>query len=426
MKSSRSLAANRGAEPDYDVVVAGGGAGGVGAALGASRAGARTCLVEKYGFLGGAATTSLVCGYCGFFQQGQQPVPAVAGAGDLVLEELRRLGVDCRPFYVETSGNWIIVLEPERVKLALDRVLAAHGVDVLLHTQVAAVARTDVRIEAVTLEGVEGRFHVAAEAFVDATGDANLSRLADVAIRTGDGRGRFQKASAPIRVGGISPDVKIDRAAIAAAIETYNPTGKYPVARTNGGAYTRLPGGGEMWWMIIDLPLTDLSSRTFSRAERSMRAMAQEYVDLLRQKVPGFENAYLVQTGPQIGVRESRHPAARCELTADDLLTGRQREDGVARAAWPAEVHGEAGEPIFRSIGGVGYAHVPLDALRAKDVGNLYFAGRVIGADPVAYASVRVMGTAFATGEAAGVASANPGLDGRKVGMRVLELGGIV
>ncbi|MFD1697036.1 FAD-dependent oxidoreductase [Roseibium aestuarii] len=389
-------------EADYDVIVAGGGAAGVGAALGAARAGAKTLLVEKYGFLGGAATSSNVLAYCGFFQQGPEPIKAVGGVADLVLDELRGLGLNCDPFKSPTTANWIILLEPEAVKLALDRVLAAHGVDVLLHTRVAAVTRTADRLESVTLAGMDGRRRIAAEAFVDATGDANLALLTGLACRTGDENGHLQAISAPIRVGGRNPTVPIDRAAIIAAFESYNKTGDWPTARPDGGIFTEVPLTGEMWWMMFDHPLKDLSSRSFTEAEQAARAAAHDYVQVLRKHVPGFEHAYLAQTGPQIGIRESRHPPARYELTGEDLLTGRQRPDGVARAAWPIEDHSVPGKPVYKPIGGAGYADIPLDCLRAKGLENLCYAGRVIGADSAAYASIRVMGTAFATGEAAG------------------------
>ncbi len=397
-------------EADYDVIVAGGGAGGVGAALGAAQEGAKVLLVEKYGFLGGAATTSNVLAYCGFFQQGPEPVKAVGGVADLVLDELRGLGLSCDPFRSPTTSNWIILLEPEAVKLALDRVLQSHGVDVLLHTRVAAVTRTADRLESVTLAGMDGRRRVVGEAFVDATGDANLALLTGLACRTGNEEGRLQAVSGPIRVGGRNPSVPIDRKAIIAALEDYNRTGDWPVARTDGGIYTEVPTTGEMWWMIFDHPLEDLSSKSFTRAEQASRAAAHDYVNVLRKHVPGFENAYLAQTGPQIGVRESRHPPARYELTAEDLLIGRRRPDGVARAAWPIEDHSVPGKPVYRSIGGEGFADIPLDCLRAKGVDNLCYAGRVVGADSAAYASIRVMGTAFATGEAAGRFSAGGGI----------------
>ncbi|MEP5760200.1 MAG: FAD-dependent oxidoreductase [Litoreibacter sp.] len=64
------------------------------------------------------------------------------------------------------------------MKLALDRVLIKAGLDVLLHTRVAAVARTADRIQSVTLAGMDGRRRIAVEVFVDATGDANLAMLA--------------------------------------------------------------------------------------------------------------------------------------------------------------------------------------------------------------------------------------------------------
>ena len=393
-------------ESDYDVVVAGGGAGGIGAALGAARAGARVLLVEKYGFLGGAATSSNVLAYCGFFQQGPEPVKAVGGVADLVLDELRALGVACDPFCSPTSQNWIILLEPEAVKLALDRVLAQHGVDLLLHTRAAAVSRTADRLQSVTLAGMDGRRRVAAEAFVDATGDANLSLIAGLPCRTGDDRGHLQAVTGPIRVGGRDCSVPIDRDAIIDAFAQYNISGTHPTARPDGGIFTEVPVTGDMWWMMFDHALQDLSSESFTEAEQAARAAANEYVQVLRKHVPGFKDAYLLQTGPQIGIRESRHPPARYELTGEDLLTGRRRPDGVAKAAWPIEDHAVPGRPVYRSIGGEGFADIPLDCLRARGVDNLYYGGRTIGADAKAYASIRVMGTAFATGEAAGTAAA--------------------
>ena len=389
-------------ECDYDVVVAGGGAGGVGAALGAALAGADVLLVEKYGFLGGAATSSNVLAYCGFFQQGATPIKAVGGVADLVLDELRSLGLDCDPFCSPTTLNWIILLEPEAVKLALDRVLIKAGVDVLLHTRVAAVARTADRIQSVTLAGMEGRRRVAAEAFVDATGDANLAMLAGLDCRVGNENGHLQAISAPIRIGGRDHTVPIDRDAVIAGFEVYNRTGQYPSARTDGGIFTEVPRTGEMWWMMFDYAIADLSSESFTRAEQAARGAAHEYVDVLRAHVPGFEHAYLSSSGPQIGIRESRHPPARYDLTAEDLRTGRQRSDGVAKAAWPIEDHSEPGKPVYHSVGGDGFADIPLDCIRAKGLDNVFYAGRLIGADDMAFGSIRVMGTAFATGEAAG------------------------
>jgi hypothetical protein len=160
-----------------------------------------------------------------------------------------------------------------------------------------------------------------------------------------------------------------------------------------------------MWWMMFDHAMPDLSSESFTSAEQAARGAAHDYTEVLRAHVPGFEQAYLSSTGPQIGIRESRHPPARYELTAEDLRSGRQRSDGVAKAAWPIEDHSVPGKPVYHSVGGDGFADIPLDCLRAKGLDNVYYAGRLIGADDMAYGSIRVMGTAFATGEAAGRAA---------------------
>ncbi|WP_157014606.1 FAD-dependent oxidoreductase [Mesorhizobium xinjiangense] len=418
-------------EADFDVVVCGGGAAGIGAAVGAAKAGARVCLVEKYGFLGGAATTSQVLAYCGLFQQGHEPVRAVAGVAQDLVDELKTGGLDGEAFRSETTGNWIVLLDPEVLKFSLDRLVLRHGIDVRLHTRVAAATRTGKRIEAVTLAGMDGREHVVADAFVDASGDANLAMLAGVDYRVGDLEGRLQALTMPIRIGGIAPDLKIDRARLQSLIAAYNEQGAYPIQRTDGGIIIRLPLSRDMWWMTVDLAISNLKSESFSRAEMEGRAMAHDYLDLLRKGMPGFENAYLVATGPQVGIRETRHPQARLELTARDVLEGTQSPTSMARAAWPSELHGEAGKPVYTPVGGRGYFQVPYDAIRAASLDNLWYGGRLIGADPQAYGSVRVMGTAFATGEAAGVAAADyvdgdHRIDAASVQKRLLAQGALI
>src|SRR3546814_11549654 len=101
----------------FDVVVAGGGAGGISAAAAAARMGARVLLIERYGFLGGAAANSLVLAYCGFFLKGRLPVPAVGGIGTALLGQLGAIGQDVAPI-MSRSGNWNVMLEPEAVNSA--------------------------------------------------------------------------------------------------------------------------------------------------------------------------------------------------------------------------------------------------------------------------------------------------------------------
>ncbi|MEQ3624806.1 MAG: FAD-dependent oxidoreductase [Celeribacter sp.] len=412
---------------NYDVVVAGGGTGGFGAAIGAARSGARVLLIEKYGFLGGAATNSNVLAFCGLFQHGgETAVPAVAGASDMLMAELERLGQDTKPRQNSKTGNWIVLLEPERLKLAMDRCLAEAGVETLLHARTSDVAAMDGSLGTLTVEAHEGPLQLSAGAFVDATGDAHLARRAHLPSADASDSRELQPYTAPIRVGGLPPGFQFDRSALAKAVVEYNKSGAYPIHRPNGGFFAPIQGSDDIWWMVIDLPCKSATSAELSEAERYTRAAANDYIAMLRDVQPDAAKAELVQTGPQVGIREGRHCLAEEEIVADDLSSGRQRSDGIARAAWPMEDYVRLGKADYTHVGGAGFAHVPMGAIRARGVKNLFLAGRTIGADRQAYASVRVMGTAFATGFAAGVSAANHQDGDRAIVEKITSMGGLI
>lgn len=391
----------------FDVVVVGGGAGGLAAAVGAARAGARTLLVERYGFLGGAATQGQVLSYCGFFKERSGArEQTVFGVGEDVLASLRALGMHTTPVRAR-SGNWIVMLDSEAVKLAFDRVVATTDVTVRCHTLLIAAACDDGQLRSITLADHRGVYDVNAACFVDASGEADLAARAGVAMATDSGAGaHVQPASLPVRIGGIPAGVVFDRIRLAELIAAYNARGSGGLTRADGGVLVRLPISGDVWSMPIDLATDGISGDDLTAAERRARSLAWDFLGLLR-KLPGCGDAYLVATGPQLGIRETRRPHAMQDTSADDGRVGVLRPaDGVARASWPMEVHEAPGRARFVSLGGMGHFDIPHAALVARDVPNLRLAGRVIGADAEIYGSVRVMGTAFATGHAAGVSAA--------------------
>lgn len=389
----------------FDVVVIGGGAGGLAAASGAARTGARTLLVERYGFIGGAATNAQVLAYCGFYLAGPKPIPSVAGVGRQVLNSLGKIGVDIAPI-VSKSGYWIVMFDPEAAKLAFDRVAAENGVEVRLHSRLVSAQRDGDRIVAVDLLDHAGLTTVEAAAFVDASGEANLAFTAGEKLSLEGGPGaHVQPASLPIRIGGVAPGTKLDRKILSELIRTYNATADKPILRLDGGVMAKLSLSSEFWWMAIDLETDGMTSESLSKAEVEGREQAWRNLAVLRQH-PGFENAYLASSGPQLGIRETRRPCSRFDVTEDDATKGTRSREGIARASWPMEVHEAPGRARFIDIGGEGFFDVPHQAIEAKTISNLRLAGRVIGATPAAYGSVRVMGTAFATGHAAGISAA--------------------
>lgn len=389
----------------YDVVVVGGGAAGLAAALGSARLGARTLLVERYGFLGGAATHSLVLTYCGFYVAGLQATRAIGGVGWELLQELQRLGVDSSPVRSK-SGNWLVMLDVEAAKFAFDNLVAAPNLDLRFHTRLVSAKVAHGRIGTVCLVDHAGLHEIEAAAFVDASGEASLCAMAGASFSQPGGPGaHLQPASLPVHIGGIPPDVPIDREKLAEVTAQFNSVAQTPLHRTDGGVLVRLPVSNGVWWMGVDLTTGGLDGGDLAAAEMAARRQAWAFLPFLRQ-LPGFGKAFIMTTGPQLGIRETRRPRSICDVTGEDGRTGRRRDDGIGRGCWPMEVHEAPGKVAFVPIGGEGFFDIPYSAIQAEGLGNLRLAGRVMGADRQAYGSTRVMGTAFASGQAAGISAA--------------------
>jgi succinate dehydrogenase/fumarate reductase flavoprotein subunit len=396
----------------YDVVVAGGGAAGVGAAIGAAQTGARVALIESAPFLGGAATRSGVLTYCGFWTQSEPPAAAVGGVGAQVLAELTRIGGASGPIRTVATRVVIALIEPEPVKYALDRLCARAGVEVLLHARITEAAGAGERVTTVGARDHGGAWMLEAAAFVDASGDGDLAAYAGAATRYGDADGRVQNGTLAIRIAGIAPEAVVSRELWSQAIRAAKARGVTTLSKEHG-LVARMPGNGDAIAFLADEDYDARDARSLTRAEISGRAQAWAILEALRE-LPGYEHAYLAQTGPAIGTRESRHAVAMVPLTDAAVLAAHIDDDAVALGAWPVEHHPAPGAPnAWKRLRGDGAYGVPLDALRSIDRTNLFAAGRVIDAQPDAFASVRVMGTAFATGHAAGIAAALTARDGR-------------
>jgi hypothetical protein len=415
----------------FDVVVIGGGAAGIAAAIGAARDGARTALVERYGFLGGAATNSQVLSFCGFFVRdadADTAEAAVGGIGREVLDRLIVLGTAPRPTKTRL-GNWVVFFQPESLKLVLDEMAIEAGVEVRLHSLLVSAERTGDRVTAIDIADHDGSHRLAAPAFVDASGEADLCARAGVPMLGSAALGSpLQAGSFPARIGGIDPATTPDPARLADIVAVLAEPGSPAVLRPDGGTFYTLPGTSDRWWMGLDAVTDGVSSRSLSTAERACRATAARFVAAIRA-LPGCAGARLVSTGPQLGIRESRRPAARHVISRNEAAQGLASLTGVARAAWPIEVHASPGRPSMEPIGGPGWFHVPLAALNASGVDNLWLGGRIIGCDAQAHGSVRVMGTAFATGHAAGVAAAHQAagiVDAERVRTTLIGQGAII
>lgn len=383
----------------YDVIVAGGGSAGIAAAIGARRTGARTLLIERGPCLGGAATLRNVVAYCGLHTRQRRQV--VFGVAEEMLAGLRALNAVSEPTSFKAVA---VVFDPEAVKHLADELCEQAGVEVLFHSHICAATREDDRVRTVQVANHSGFQEYTAEAFVDASGEADLGHLAGAEVRYGND-GWVLNGTLGVRFGGIPSDAAMTRETLSDAVREAKASGASELT-SHTGLIARMPVSNDVITYLADESYDARSAVDTSRAERSARRQAQAYLRVLKS-LPGCENAYIASTGPEIGTRESRHLTGRTQLTEKDVLQPAPAAGCAAVGAWPIESHLGPGLPVeWQYIDDPGYYGIPLDVLWSRNTANLFAAGRTVDGDRGAGASLRVMGTAFATGQAAGVAAA--------------------
>lgn len=389
---------------NFDVVVAGGGSAGLAAAVAAARIGAKTLLVERNGLLGGMASAALVHSICGLYRLPKgDGAPVLANAG-FAAEFARRL---------VANGGASGPVRMGRVEVLLQRPVAfAELCDVLVRETPNLEVRLQSEIvaadaEAITLAWRGSAEKIAAKVFVDATGDAVLAALrgAPCEMETT----RLQRPAYIFALGGVEAGKLGDDARLRIARQIAQAVKAKELPRAALGAHLRESLQAGEVFVTIDLEggaeFNPLNAVCLSRLESEGREVATKLAAFLK-KIDGLEKSYVAAWPVRAGVRESRRIVGRYRLEAADIENGAQFDDTVAFAAWPMELRETATGPRLRFPTGDEPCGIPLRSLRARDDESLLMAGRCISCSHEAQASVRVIGTCLATGEAAGLAAA--------------------
>ena len=394
-----------------DVLVAGGGTAGIAAAVSAARAGAQTLLIERRGALGGMASNALVHTLCGLYLLRDDATSPLAYANEgfprEFAEYLVTVGAASAP--VRMGKLDVLPHHPAVLAAAADGLtLRTPNLTVLLHTDLMAVDADSGKIHAVHFYSRGSSFKVAVRSLVDVTGDAEACALAgaDFEVAPAD---RLQRPAYIFAIGGASESALAGdaRLKLAHLISGAVASGDLP-PEALGIAFRHGADKREIW-VTLDLqadPYDPCSPECLARVESSGRRVSFEVIRFLRLQAPGFENAEIIRTPAQAGIRESRRVTGISRLTGEDILQGKSGENPVAFAAWPLELRENARGPRFRFPESNRSAGISLDCLRSRTYANLFVAGRCMSCTHEAQASIRVTGTCLATGEAAGLAAA--------------------
>ncbi len=416
---------------ETEVLVVGGGIAGVMAAVAAARTGARTLLVERFGSLGGTGTAAMM----NLFY-----VPYAAARG-LVRELFDRL--------IKRNGaipGEFVVYDPELYKITALEMLAEAGARVLLHTLLSDVVMDGRTLRGIVVENKSGRQAILSRVAVDASGDADAAARAGAPYVKGRERdGKMRPMTLIFRMGGV--DVPRLVGYVRSHPEDFSPDPlqcmldlEHHMIRVFGffKLVEAAKARGELWpdchYFRVESVLPDrgvltvnatrvygvdgTSADDLSRAEIETRHQMVQLANWARQRVPGFERSFILDSASTIGVRETRRIRGESLMTGEDILAGRHYDDVVAVDANQQNPREQGGHPPDGHEGGpqdrearelvarMFVYEIPYGCLVPQEVDGLLVCGRCISVDHHADVYTRNQGSAMATGVAAGVAAA--------------------
>ncbi|MGI5924793.1 MAG: FAD-dependent oxidoreductase [Lentisphaeria bacterium] len=396
------------AEPE--VLVAGAGPAGIGAALAAARAGAKTMLLEKTNAIGGMATSGMMSHWSGARQ-----TPLMLE----VIERMRQsksLPLEFNPL-PESDSKWCISHECQ--KTTLGQMMCEAGVTVQLHTTVADVIMDGNRIQGVITESKSGREAILAQVTIDATGDGDVAARAGAEYILGrEEDNACQPVTLMFRIGGVD----YSRAVFPGSFESYmdipkgeiQALGKQHLPHPAGHVLlyrTRLPGEVCVnMTNVTNIDGTDV--RQLTKAEFICREQMDAIVEFLREFVPGYERCYLVAAADNVGVRETRHFKGVTTITPEDIVEARVFPDWIAtKNYFNFDIHSVVGPGLDkngaqREFRAKGSYTIPYGACVPEKIDGLLLSGRNISGTHKAHSNFRVMGICLGIGQGVGIAAA--------------------
>lgn len=392
-----------------DVVVVGGGPAGICAAGSAARSGVKTLLVEKLGFLGGMATAGLVGPILGLYHWASR----TRIAGGLPYEFLQ--GMEAAGGAEIHNTGMLVPFEAEIMKRVADDLMYGAGVEVLLHTTVVSAILDGTKLTHIIVSGPEGMFAIETNFCIDCSGDGFVAADIGVPFALGNGPENVMMPMTTVfRIGGVD---------VSQMKDSENPETGYVVnsireVLNHGLEDGAIPLFGGPWIMrgstlrknqafvnMVRQWGNPTDAWEISKAERAGRSDMDRLFGFLKANVVALSQAYILDSGSSIGIRDSRHFKCMKKLTLEEALGLAPQEDSIGLGGHIVDIHSTDGSTAQRRDT-LPFYEIPLRSMVPSECSNLLICGRTIDADYEMFASLRVMVTCMVLGQGAGVAAA--------------------
>lgn len=408
----------------YDVVIVGGGTSGCACAYNCAQKGLKTLLIEKNNFLGGLMTGGLV-------------VPIMKSSVDEInCEYYQKLIETAKKYkaqitYSDKNDGW---LNPELLKIVLEDVLDLDNLDILFETTVESVCYDDNEIKSITLNSNLLSIPIEASYFIDATGSAEFSILANCDILPTENKKqqnslRFILGNVDVKefcnfITEIDDDKDITNTyrddintnkeihfttastwdtSKTWALDKYLQKGvKDGILKETDRAYFQIFSvAGGFGQVAFNCPrINNYNNNPFMASRELLDAKKAIYrlYSFVKLYFPGFQNAIITNIATQTGVREQNRVKTKYVFTKEDLMSSKTFDNPVLRANYSIDIHSDKKNGSILQKTAI--YELPLESLMSANFENLFAIGKILGADFEAHSALRVQKSCMSMGEA--------------------------
>ncbi len=402
---------------EADVIVVGGGPGGIGAATMSARQGVKTVLVERYGILGGMASVGEV-----------QPFMTNHAGGKcmdrpIYLEWVKRMkhyypaSYEFKAMKSEEAAWDDLRIQKDVAALAAEDICLESGVRIIYHHVLADVVMKGREIDFIVLLSKSGFTAAKAKVYVDCSGDADLAAKAGCKFDIGGPTGSCQPMTTCFKLSGVDMKRMPPREQINKLYLEAKASGEIVCPREDVLYFQCVQEGTVHFNSTRVVRMSGISGIELSEAEIEGRRQVRQLVEFLKRRVAGFENSSICSMASHIGVRETRRVKGVRRLTIESFKTREKFPDAICRVNYPIDIHNPdgSGTEIVNMPKDEWY-EIPYGCIVPEGAGNLLVGGRPISADHAMHSSLRVMPPACSLGQAAGMAAAISCKSGRTAG----------